>query len=150
MPTRSSTMSQPTADSPRPYRETVVVDASAMVTLLIDPGDVGDAIGSRLSGATLIAPTHLLLEVTNVLRRQRNAGLLTNDHAEAALGSLSELPIELWPWEPVAARSWQLGSNLSSYDAAYVALAEQTGSVLITRDGRLGRAPGIRCAVELY
>ena len=38
-------------------------------------------------------------------------------------------------------------ANLSLYDAAYVALAEQTGATLVTLDRRIARAPGIGCDV---
>ena len=129
--------------------ETIVIDASVVVTLLIDPGDIGNAIGARLEHADLIAPMHLPVEVTNVLRRRRNAALLAPTEATLGRDGLAELPLELWPWETVADRVWQLGNSLSSYDAAYVALAEQTGSPLLTRDKRIAGAPGVTCAVEL-
>ncbi|MEO7374697.1 MAG: type II toxin-antitoxin system VapC family toxin [Terrimesophilobacter sp.] len=45
---------------------------------------------------------------------------------------------------------WRHGHNLSSYDAAYVALAERLGAPLITGDARLARAPGIGCTVEVF
>jgi predicted nucleic acid-binding protein len=129
-------------------RQLLVVDASVIVSLLIDPGPVGDAIASRLSHATLLAPAILPFEVANVLRRHRNRGLLTTSEAALAHDDFLELAIDLWPWEVLADRAWQLGQNLSSYDAAYVALAEQTGSVFVTRDMRIATAPGIRCTIE--
>jgi predicted nucleic acid-binding protein len=49
----------------------------------------------------------------------------------------------LWP------RAWELRTNLSAYDALYVALAEQLDAPLVTADARLARAPGLRCVVEL-
>lgn len=49
----------------------------------------------------------------------------------------------LWP------RAWELRTNLSAYDALYVALAEQLNAPLLTADARLARAPGLRCVVEL-
>ncbi|GAA1800956.1 type II toxin-antitoxin system VapC family toxin [Agromyces neolithicus] len=127
----------------------VVIDASAIVTLLIDPGEHGESVAERLAHSTLIAPTLLPFEVANVLRRRRNSGLLSPAEAQLAHDELLRLPIELWPWEPPAQRSWQLGPNLSSYDAAYVALAELVGAPLVTRDSRLASAPGPRCPVEL-
>jgi predicted nucleic acid-binding protein len=48
----------------------------------------------------------------------------------------------------LAARIWQLRLNLTSYDAAYVALAEALGLPLVTLDQRIQRAPGITCAVD--
>lgn len=127
-----------------------VVDASAIVSLLIDPGPLGDAIGARLAGTTAVAPTHLPVQVTNVLRRRRNAGLLSTAEARLAFGAFADLSIELWPWEVVAQRVWQLGDNLSSYDAAYVALAENIGCPLVTGDARIARAPGPVCDIEVF
>ena len=130
-------------------RAPLVVDASAIVTLLIDPGSAGDAVAARMRHATLLAPALMPFEVANVVRRRRNAGLLSTAEADLAHAELVELPVELWPWQATALRAWELGANLSSYDAAYVALAEQTDAPLLTRDARLASAPGIRARVEL-
>lgn len=35
-----------------------------------------------------------------------------------------DLAVELWPYEPLTARVWELRRNLTCYDAAYGALAE--------------------------
>jgi len=134
---------------PQRRRPLLVIDASAIVTLLIDPSAAGEAVGERMRLATLLAPSLLPFEVANVLRRRRNAGLLSDAESSLAHSELLDLPIDLWPWQSMAARAWELGANLSSYDAAYVALAEETGATLITRDARLAAAPGIRCAVEV-
>lgn len=50
---------------------------------------------------------------------------------------------------PLLQRCWELRQTLTVYDAAYVALAEVLGIVLVTADGRLSRAPGLRCRVDL-
>ena len=154
----------PTADDPRggsrrsgsehdgdtpAKRELVVADASAIVSLLIDPGERGEAIAAHLRDAAVLAPTLLPFEVANVLRRRKNAGLLSGAEAALAHADLLDLPIDLWPWEALATRAWELGSNLSSYDASYVALAEETNATLLTRDQRIAAAPGIRCRVEV-
>jgi predicted nucleic acid-binding protein len=47
-------------------------------------------------------------------------------------------------------RIWQLRHNFSAYDAAYIALAEKLGSILVTRDARLASASGHAAAVELF
>jgi len=138
----------PTGDDP--VGRAVVADASAIVCLLIDPSSVGDAIGARLTGASVIAPTHLPVEVTNVLRRRRNARLLSAREARLAFDGLAQLSVELWPWEIMAERVWQLGDNLTSYVAAYVALAESVGCPLVTRDARIARAPGTTCKIEVF
>jgi predicted nucleic acid-binding protein len=46
-------------------------------------------------------------------------------------------------------RIWELRGNLTAYDAAYVAAAEAYECPLLTSDGRMSRASGIRCPVEL-
>ena len=59
------------------------------------------------------------------------------------------LPLQRAPHLPLLARCWSLRDNLSVDDAPYVALAESLGSVLLTADARLSKAPGLRCAVEV-
>lgn len=130
-------------DSPRP----VVCDASAVVALLVDSGPAGQWAARQLSGADLLAPHLVVFEAANVLRRHESASLISADLAAQAHADLLDLPIELWPYDVLAPRAWRLRPNLSVYDAAHVALAEQAGATLVTLDNRLARAPGIRCAV---
>ncbi|WP_295701881.1 hypothetical protein [Lapillicoccus sp.] len=53
------------------------------------------------------------------------------------------------PHLPFLARCWELRTNLTADDAAYVALAEALDVSLPSADARLARAPGPRCPVEL-
>ena len=46
-------------------------------------------------------------------------------------------------------RIWELRDSVSSYDATYVALAEALECALLTADGRLARAHGPRCPVNV-
>jgi predicted nucleic acid-binding protein len=46
-------------------------------------------------------------------------------------------------------RVWELRHTITPYDAAYVALAETIGTVLITADRRLATTPGPRCTIEV-
>lgn len=54
------------------------------------------------------------------------------------------------------ARIWELRVSVTPYDAAYLALTEgaqaETGGrpCLATADGKLARAPAVRCPVELH
>lgn len=125
---------------------TIVIDASSMTALLLDP-EAGEY--AAVHGARLLAPSVLPYEVANVLRRLSSARRLAARHASQAFADLATLDVELWDWSLIADRVWQLRANLSSYDAAYVALAELTAATLVTRDARLARAPGIRCTVEV-
>lgn len=128
--------------------ERLVCDASALVALLLDGGAVGEWVAARLSGAALVAPALVDFETSNVIRRQELAGVVSPDQAAQANADLMDLPIERWPYELLGSRVWQLRHNLSSYDASYVAVAEQVGAPLITLDSRLAHAPGPRCAIE--
>ncbi len=126
----------------------MVCDASAVVALLLDGGADGQWAAARLTGADLAAPSLFAYECSNIVRRHEFAGLVSADQAAQAHADLLDLPVEQWPYELLATRVWELRSNLSSYDASSVALAELTGSPLVTLDGRIGRAPGLRCHVE--
>lgn len=127
----------------------LVCDASAVVTVLLDSGEGGAWLAWRLASAELCAPALLLFECSNVIRRHEISELISPDQAAQAHADLLDLPIDLFPYEPLAQRVWQLRHNLTSYDAAYVALAEALDIPLITLDQRLAEAPGIGCRVEV-
>lgn len=127
----------------------VVCDASALVTVLLDSGGDGIWIAARFSGAELCAPDLLPFECANIFRRHELSGLVSADQAAQAHGDLLDLPIDFFPYGTVAQRVWELRQNLTSYDAAYVALAEVLDAPLITLDRRLLTAPGIACEVEV-
>lgn len=57
--------------------------------------------------------------------------------------------IDLVTAAPLLTRMWELRSDVSGYDAAYLALAETFGCALVTADARLTRVPGLRCEVRL-
>lgn len=127
----------------------IVVDASVLATALADDGDDGDRARRRLRGEELCAPELIVLEVASVLRRHVQSRAFEPRRAALALGDLEDLPIALVAHRSLLPRVWALRENLTPYDASYVALAEATASVLVTADGRLARAPGIRCECEL-
>ena len=127
----------------------LVCAASAIVMVLLDSGPDGDWLTRRLSSADLFAPTLLPFECSNVIRRHEIAGLISADQAAQAHADLLELPIELVPYESLSQRVWQLRWNLTSYDAAYVALAEALDAPLVTVDRRLADAPGLACRIEV-
>ena len=124
---------------------TVVVDASVVVAALLDTGPDGTWAESLLGG-DLAAP-HL---PTGRGRERdapsgRHASEITDDIASLAHGDLLDLRIELFPYDLVAPRAWELRHNLTSYDAWYVALAELLDAPLATLDRRIVGAPGPRC-----
>jgi len=127
----------------------IVVDASVLAPALGDDGEDGDAARSRLRGEVLTAPELIDLEVASVLRRQVAAGHLDERRAALALQDLVDLPLRRASHRVLLPRCWELRGTVTTYDAAYVALAEALDLVLLTADARLSRAPGIRCVVEL-
>lgn len=126
----------------------LVCDASAVIGALVDAGSDGAWAAEQLAGSRLFAPAQMPFECANILRRHEQAGLISADQAAQAHIDLLALPVELWPYEAVAARVWQLRSNLNCCDAAYVALAETIGAALVTLDRRISRSPGVACAVR--
>ena len=127
----------------------LVVDASVLAVALADDGPDGAAARARLRGETLAAPELVDLEVASVLRRQNRAGMLDNRRANLALTDLAALPMHRALHVPLLARCWELRHNLTTYAAAYVALAEAFGATLLTGDRRLAGAPGPTCTIEL-
>lgn len=128
-------------------RPRVVCDASAVVAVLLDAGPDGRWATDALTGADLAAPSLLPFEAANIIRRHELAALITADQAAQAHADLLDLAIEQWPYDLVAPRTRRLRRNLTTYDASYVALAELLGTVIVTLDRRIGRAPGLRCTV---
>ena len=124
---------------------TLVVDASVIVAALVDSGVDGDWALDLLDGHALAAPHHMPIEAANILRRASLVEDITPDTAALAHGDLLALRVALFPYAPLAERCWQLRENVTTYDAVYVALAEQLDAPLATLDQRLAAATGPRC-----
>lgn len=127
----------------------IVVDASVLAPALADDSDEGDQFRWRLRGQSLAAPELIDLEVQSVLRSGVRRGLLDERRARLAWSDLSGAPLRRASHRPLLPRTWELRDNLTTYDAAYVALAEILGATLLTTDRTLANAPGIRCDVDL-
>lgn len=125
---------------------TCVLDATAMVALLVDTGRTGEWVEQLRSEHDLVAPHLLPVETTNALRRHVAARGLEAHIADDAHQRLTGVPVVLFEYAPFAERVWELKDNVSAYDAWYVALAESLDAPLVTLDGRLMRARGPRCA----
>jgi predicted nucleic acid-binding protein len=127
----------------------IVVDASIVVAALADDDVHGRTARRRLGPERLAAPHLIDIEVVAAWRRLAGAGQLGEQRVELARADLRALPIERVPHAPLFERIWELRSNLTAYDAAYVALAETLGVPLLTVDAKLAGAPGPRCAIEV-
>jgi predicted nucleic acid-binding protein len=85
----------------------------------------------------------------SVLRRQSAKGVLSARRANFAIEDLMDLPLTRYPHAALAWRIWDLRHTLTSYDAAYVALAESLECSLVTADRTLASASGVQCDVEV-
>jgi predicted nucleic acid-binding protein len=93
-----------------------------------------------LTGSELIAPSLVPFEAADIIRRHDVAGVVGEDQAAQAHADL----LDLWPYELLAPRAWELRHNLTIADASYVALAELATATLVTLDRRIGAAGGAR------
>ncbi len=121
------------------------MDSSVLVALTSDAGPVGQWAERLLAEERLFAPHLALVEATNILRRLELAGKLERLEAASASADLVALEIQLLPFAPFADRVWELRENITSYDAVYVAIAEQFNMPLATLDGKLADSPGPQC-----
>lgn len=127
----------------------IVVDASVLAPALADDGADGDRARCRLRGEQLVAPELVDLEVLSTFRRAARAGRLDHRRSGQALEDLAALPLPRVSHLSLLPRAWELRDNLTAYDAAYVALAEALDALLLTADGAIGKANGVRCEVEV-
>jgi predicted nucleic acid-binding protein len=126
-----------------------VVDASVLVEYL--------AVGEQVEAAReaigrerwVWAPALVDAEVGHALRRQVRGGEISARKAGAALDDLLEMRLQKVPHRHLIDRAWELRDNVSFYDGLYVALAEALDRPLLTLDGKLSRASGLRTEVEL-
>lgn len=128
----------------------IVLDASAAAFSLLDEGQTGDRCRAALrADSQWLVPEQWLVEVLSVIRGTFLGGKISPDHAADAATSAAAMDPVVVRTRRLAARIWELRGNLTTYDAAYVAAAEQYRCALVTTDARLARASGIRCAVNL-
>jgi len=128
----------------------IVVDASVLVNAVGDDDEAGRRARDLLRGHPgFVAPDLVDVETTGVLRRRWLAGTITDERFEQAVDDLIDLPFARFPTLRLLHRAFELRANVTAYDACYVALAEALDWPLCTADGRLARASGPRCPVQL-
>lgn len=122
-----------------PTHSVVVVDASALVELLIQRTRAA-AVEAAVGESEIAAPEFIHAETLSALRGLERGGELTRDEVASAYGGLLSAPIETVPSQTLLHAAWLLREGIAMYDAFYVALAQQLGCPLITADLRLARA----------
>ena len=127
----------------------IVLDASVVVELLTN-GPLADSLRRDLAGRreSFIVPHLLDVEVASAFRNLVAGQRIDSHRSEQFLAGLAVLPAERYAHTPLLGRIWELRHNFTAYDAAYIALAEATNSVLYTSDASLCK--GHRARVVLF
>ena len=121
-----------------------------LANVIGDDGADGKRARTELRSAQdLAAPDLVDVETVAVLRKRWLAEAITQRRFASAIGDLENIAIDRYPTLQLMRRAYELRSTVTSYDAAYVALAEILGCELLTGDARLAKAPGPKCPVRL-
>jgi predicted nucleic acid-binding protein len=130
----------------------IVIDASALVELLRGGTSIAIRLADRISrpGESLHAPHVIDLEVLSALRSMEARKQIPHAVATTAVSDLLAVDLARHGHDLLAPRIWQLRTNLTAYDASYIALAELLASPIITCDAKLAAAPGNRARIELF
>jgi predicted nucleic acid-binding protein len=126
----------------------IVLDASIVVELLTN-GTLADSLRRDLAGSgdSFIVPHLVDVEVASALRKLVAGERIDSHRSEEFLAGLAALPAERYSHIPLLSRIWELRHNFTAYDAAYIALAEATNSVLYTSDEKLCKGHHARVAL---
>lgn len=128
----------------------IVVDASAVLEVLLQTPAAASIAARIFDPAESLHAPHLIdVEITQVLRRYALSGSVSVERCQEALEDFSDLALTRYAHDFLLPRVWTLRSNLTAYDATYVALAEALDAPLLTRDQRLAAAPGNTAQIEL-
>jgi predicted nucleic acid-binding protein len=126
----------------------IVLDASAIADRLLGTPRRAAAVAEEMrNGGVLHTLDFAYLEVLSALRRRTARGELSEQRALAATADLAIAPLVRHPAVQLLTRVWELRSNQTPYDAAYVALAELLDAPLLTTDRRLARSTGHRAEI---
>lgn len=124
-----------------------VLDASVLVSALLDSDETGEWARHFVAIGAVAAPEIAFIETTNALRRLELRNEFPGVIADTALHDLPQLEVERHAFAPYAERVWALRDRLTAYDACYVAPAESFEGRLATLDRKLARTAGDYCKV---
>lgn len=128
----------------------IVIDASVLANVVGDDEGDGRRARAEFRGAADVAAPDLVdVETVSVLRKRWLAGTVTYERFAAAVGDLAQLDLERYPALRFMRRAFEFRANVTAYDSAYVALAEELGCDLLTADQRLAGAAGPRCRIRV-
>lgn len=117
----------------------IVIDASALLDAL-QQDSIFINLETMMQQHDLISPDHIDIECLHALRKMERLGRISEFQAIGILGTLEALSCIRLSIQPLLTEIWHLRKNFTAYDAAYVAIALDTASILITHDQRLANA----------
>jgi predicted nucleic acid-binding protein len=120
-----------------------VVDASALAALLFDEPEAG-AVADLLEDGNLVAPALLSFEIASVCVKKFRSSPEQREPLLAAFALLARMPIEIVEVDQADAVRLAEAFGLSSYDAAYLWVAQTLAAELVTLDRRLQTAGAAR------
>ena len=130
----------------------IVLDASVVLKWFVDEEDSDQALRLREEFYTgereIVIPDLLLFEVANALRYNPS---FTAEEIKEAVKTLFDIEIEIiTPTSSLLSKTIELAKDfdVTCYDAAYLALAEELGFEFITADARFYRKVGKKVKPE--
>jgi len=114
----------------------LVVDASAFLAVLFQE-EREEQVRALLTGKEWHAPSILQYEVTNIIATRVRREPQLRDELMEQWDAFSRLPIEYHDINPTAVLHLALDTGLTTYDAAYLWLAESLEYELATLDHQL-------------
>jgi predicted nucleic acid-binding protein len=129
------------------FPEVAVVDASVVIKVFLP--EEGSEAATRLiqnAGSAIVraVPDLVYLECANILWKWVRRGILAADLARESIADLRALPLQVWPSAELIELALEIAlmSDVTVYDASYVALADHLDVPLITADDALVRKLG--------
>ena len=116
----------------------LVIDASVAVKWFVEE-EFSELVDRLLeSGHELLAPRLMASEVSNALSRKARRGELERDRAAALTATIPRMVVKWADDERICPDAVRLSMavELPLYDCVYLALAQQTGGILVTADNR--------------
>jgi predicted nucleic acid-binding protein len=124
----------------------LVLDPSAFVDLELERA-TPELVDAMARTGHWVVPEHFRLEAFSAIRGVWLGGKISDADFDRIIRRLQMLDLDVRPTVPLLPRIRELASNATAYDAAYLALAEEIGSPLVTADAKFASIPGIRCRV---
>jgi predicted nucleic acid-binding protein len=120
-----------------------VVDASALAALLFGEPEA-ETVAVRLEGSSLFAPALLGFEIASVCLKKLRRDAQQREALLAAFALYTRMPIEIVEIDHADTLGLAEAFGLSSYDAAYLWLADKLAAELVTLDKQLLSAVATR------